>query len=184
MAFGGRWSGTQASDLDTDLALEIPAGSRVLRFRGRVDRIDYTPGSGFRVIDYKTGKGSMLPRDGQLRGGQALQLPIYLRAGELILGIPAASGEAAYHVVSRAGQFKRVTFTGAALESAGNGLDLVLARIADGVATGDFHPEPDAQRACRYCDFDGLCDVGRARQHQRKREDPRAMSFADMRDVE
>ena len=183
IAFGGRWRGQDASPLDTEEFLELPAGSRTLRFRGRVDRIDYTPGERFRVIDYKTGRGYRLPKPGELRGGRALQLPIYLRAGELILGIDARAGQAAYHVVSRASGFKRIDFTGEHLAERAGDLDAILGRIGDGIATGDFHAEPDTN-TCRYCDFDGLCDVGRARQRDRKAQDERAQSFAAMRGME
>lgn len=183
VAFGGRWTGSDASALDTDDPLEITAGSRILRFRGRIDRLDYTPGQRFRVIDYKTGRGAMLPKPGTLAGGTALQLPVYLRAGALILGIPAESGQAAYHVVSRAGDFRQVAFTGDDLAASQGHLDAILARIGDGIATGDFHPEPDPQGTCRYCDFDGVCDVGRVRQRDRKSTDERAASFAAMRDL-
>ena len=36
--------------------------------------------TGFRVVDYKTGRGAQ-GKDGQLAGGEALQLPLYLLAG-------------------------------------------------------------------------------------------------------
>ena len=185
VSFGGRWAGSQAgSRLDTDAMLEIQAGSRTLRFRGRVDRLDFTPGQRFRVVDYKTGSGWGLPKkQGMLGGGTALQLPIYLRAGGMILEMDAAGGEAAYHLVSRAGQLRRIAFTGDDLMARADDLEAVLQRIGDGIASGDFHAEPDPQKACRYCAFDGLCDVGRGRQRNRKAADERAVSFDRMQDI-
>ena len=59
-----------------------------------------------------------------------------------------------------------------------------LARIADGIAGGDFNAQPDGGKACGRCDFNGLCDVGRVRIHDRKREDARIASFAAMREVD
>jgi RecB family exonuclease len=183
VAFGGTWSGTASSPLDSDEPLLVAAGSRTLRMRGRIDRLDYTPGVGFRVVDYKTGKGWGLPKPGELGGGKKLQLPLYLRAGAMVLGVDAASGEAAYHVVSRAGGFKRVAFTGADLTAKDDGLQAILTRIGDGVASGDFHPEPGKDQ-CKYCDFDGLCDIGRDRQRERKADDERAVSFKAMSDIQ
>ena len=46
----------------------------------------------------------------------------------------------------------------------------MLGRIVGGIASGDFHVEPG--EACRYCDYEDLCDVGRLRIAERKRERP------------
>ena len=48
--------------------------------------------------------------------------------------------------------------------------------IAQGVATGDFHPEP-GDKACRYCDFQMLCGPGRKAEAQRKADDPHVEWF-------
>ena len=58
----------------------------------------------------------------------------------------------------------------------------VLGRILDGIAAGDFHPEPSAD-TCRYCDFQDLCDVGRMRIRERKNDDPHVQTFAEMRGI-
>ena len=76
------------------------------------------PMGAFRVIDYKSGSGSGLPKDGQLDGGRALQLPLYLLAGAKLLGIDPSAGEAEYQVVSRRGRLKRIGFSGADLRGA------------------------------------------------------------------
>lgn len=182
VTFGPTWSESPPSPLACEEPLVLAIGANQLRLGGIVDRIDYTPGGAFRVIDYKTGSGSQLPRDGQLKGGQALQLPIYLLAGAMLLDTDAGLGEAAYHVVSRRGRLRRITFTGVALAARRGEFDAVVGRIADGISSGDFHPEP-SEDACRWCDYANLCEIGRRRIRERKADDPRARSFQDMRGI-
>ena len=53
-------------------------GKRAIVLRGRIDRIDLSPdGRQARIIDYKTGYPQPIG-DGEFKGGEALQLPLYL----------------------------------------------------------------------------------------------------------
>ncbi|MCU0308915.1 MAG: exodeoxyribonuclease V subunit gamma, partial [Thermoleophilia bacterium] len=167
-------------------ALEVEVAGRTLRVAGRIDRIDHDgPDGAFRVVDYKSGSDRGLPDDGHLAGGQALQLPLYLLAGAMITGADPAAGEAAYHLVTRRGGFRRIAFAGEVLAARRADLDRVLGRIVGGIEAGDFHAEPGKNAdSCRYCDYDALCDVGRLRTRARKGADPRIASFAAMREVE
>ena len=163
-----------------DKPLEVTVGAHALRLGGRIDRIDHSP-AGFRVVDYKSGRGAK-GKDGQLAGGQALQLPLYVLAGGMLLGRDPAEGEAAFHNISRRGGLKRISFAASDLRDRGDDLTGVLTRIVGGIASGDFHVEPGD--ACRYCDYAELCDVGRERIAQRKRDDPKMVSFAEMKAIE
>ena len=75
------------------------------------------------------------------------------------------------------------SLTGAELAASRESFDGVLGRIVSGSRSGDFHAEPDKQ-ACKWCDFDAVCDIGRNRQTERKAEDERRVSFAQMREIE
>jgi ATP-dependent helicase/DNAse subunit B len=56
----------------------------------------------------------------------------------------------------------------------------MLAAIVDGVARGDFMVAPwDADRACRYCEFDAICPRGRERYVERRQDDGRLRPFVD-----
>jgi ATP-dependent helicase/nuclease subunit B len=181
VGFGITPAGPTASPLATEEPLIVEAAGRRVRLRGSVDRIDRAPG-GFKVIDYKTGAGRYLPKDNRLAKGQALQLPLYLRAAAMMLGIDPSLGSASYVLVSRRGGFKRVRFDGRALAARAEDVETALGLIVGGMGTGDFHPEPG--RACRSCDYANLCDVGRERQRERKADDPRAVAFTTLGDIE
>jgi ATP-dependent helicase/DNAse subunit B len=182
VAFGASFGDELRSALARDEPLEIEVGGRRLLLKGVIDRIDYVPNGAYRVVDYKTGAGGGLPRHGELKGGRSLQLPLYVLAGGLLLGVDHRLGEAAYHVVSRRGRLRQIPFTGADLEARRHDFERVLGRILDGIASGDFHPEP-SDETCRYCNFKHLCDVGRQRIRERKRSDPRIQEFTDLRTI-
>ncbi len=55
----------------------LPYGESTIRFRGKIDRINSSPGGEFAVIDYKTGKA---PSGSDIYQGLKLQLPLYIRA--------------------------------------------------------------------------------------------------------
>ena len=182
VTFGQVWSDSPRSPLAADEPLVLRVDGREIRIGGKVDRIDTGAEGAYRVTDYKSGSGSYLPKDGQLKGGRALQLPLYLLAGAMLLESDPGVGEAAYQVISRRGRLKRIAFTGADLDARRADFDLVLGRIVSGIADGDFHAAP-SDDACRYCDFNGLCDVGRNRIYERKQADPRITSFGEMREI-
>jgi RecB family exonuclease len=182
VAFGPTWSEAPRSPLASDDPLLLDLAGGEVRLGGLIDRIDYEPGGPYRVLDYKTGSGSGLPRAGQLSGGRALQLPLYLLAGAMLLQADVASGQAAYQVMSRRGRLKQIGFTGEDYEARRQEIDAVLGRIVSGISSGDFHPEP-SDDTCRWCDYRQLCDVGRQRIRERKGDDPAIVSFTEMRGI-
>jgi RecB family exonuclease len=179
VAFGGRWSGSDESPYSRDEPLRLEIAGQELRLRGRIDRVEWTPGEAFRIIDYKSGLNR---QKGVFAGGQALQLAIYLLAAADIVGIDVERGTAVYSFATRRGGFTDHFLTGADLRAKWEIFEGVLGRIVSGVTSGDFHAEPG--RHCQWCDFDAACDVGRRRQSERKAEDERRVSFVQMKEVE
>ena len=58
-------------------APELLVGDRVVRFRGRIDRLDESPdGRRVRLVDYKTGKGTT--ESERVGAGRDVQLPVYV----------------------------------------------------------------------------------------------------------
>jgi ATP-dependent helicase/nuclease subunit B len=180
VGFGGRWDTQSESPYSRDEPLVLPVDGHALRLRGRIDRLEWEPGKRFRVLDYKSGRNR---QKGVFEGGKALQLAMYMLAAADIVGIDLEHGSASYEFVTRRGGFTSHTLTGIDLTAARATFDGVLSRIVGGVRNGDFHAEPE-KWACKYCDFDSLCDAARLRQADRKRDDPRRISFTEMKGVE
>jgi RecB family exonuclease len=178
VAFGGRWATADESPYSRDEPLSLEIGGKELRLRGRIDRLEWRPGSAFRIIDYKSGSNR---QKGVFEGGKALQLALYLLAAADLVGIDLEHGTAEYSFATRRGGFTKHELSGSELIASREALDGILGRIVGGVGTGDFHAEPDYQR-CKWCDFDVVCDAGRHRQAERKKEDGRRVSFAAMRE--
>src|SRR5208337_3073240 len=91
--------------------LEIGSGDRVVKLRGRIDRIDLleTPsGRLFRVIDYKTGS---VPSLAEVKRGEMLQLLLYAMAVEkLILGNDVAGPAGVGYWGLKEEGYKELTF--------------------------------------------------------------------------
>lgn len=139
------------------------AGDRRLRFHGTLDRVDRTPG-GAVVIDYKTGRADRY-RDLQadpVAAGTRLQLPVYALAAARRLGdVPV---EAHYWFVTGAGGFERAGYP-VGPDVLGRFTESVTT-LAEGIEAGHFPARPGeathvGYRACRNCDYDAACPVGR-----------------------
>lgn len=188
LRFGPRWQPDADGDphFSTDEPLLIEAGGVTLRFQGRIDRVDWSPGrTAFRVIDYKTGGKSPQHRDDRLSGGRALQLPIYLLAAARALGTDWRRGSAEYFYVSRKGEFKRMRFEGAALDARWDEFVDLLRGLAESVGAGDFHPVPGADGShCQWCDYKAVCDARIVRLAERKAGAEAASRFTRLMEVE
>ena len=155
---------------DDPTSLELPDG-RVLRLRGRVDRVDATEDGGLLVIDYKGGSGRAF--DGlaadPLDGGRRLQLPLYARVVAEKLGWDGP--RTALYWLTRRGDLRPIELE-EALES--DLLRMVSAAL-DGISGGLFPGVPGVAvgwprttfENCKYCDFDRICPTDRQREWAR-----------------
>jgi hypothetical protein len=164
----------------------LPDG-RVLRVRGRIDRIDIERDGTVHVVDYKTGslRGGyeQLSEDNPVVGGTKLQLPLYGLAGRLAVKDPTAAVRAEYWFITSRADFKRAGYdiTPAVLEQATH----VLGEIACGIEAGVFPPHPTPLSTffwieCHTCDPDGLGTAELRKQWDRKRHDPALRAYADL----
>jgi ATP-dependent helicase/nuclease subunit B len=184
--FGPPYFGEEQVALSSDEPLEIKFEGGSLRLVGRIDRVswDTTPPSRFRVVDYKTGKVRD-KRAGQLQGGRMLQLPIYVLAAAKLLGLDPVVGEAAYVYPTRKGEFKTVDWSAQTMAERHGEVRAMLREIADGIARGDFMVAPwDADKACRYCDLNGICPQPRKDYVSRRENDERVAPLLETRSVE
>lgn len=166
--------GLRRPDEQTDLAsraepVHIPLGKSHLRLKGKIDRvdcIDAPAGPGLLVVDYKTGR---LPARTAIHRGSNLQLPLYRRAAEQLLGQHALGG--AFHGLAedaatwfaeckpRAGVLtddtKYAEQDGAAMET--------VASFLNAIRTGRFDLAPGDAAACAHCPYRQICHVSPAR---------------------
>ena len=148
---------------------ELVVGDRVVRFRGRVDRVDARADGGLvRLVDYKTGAG--VTEAERLDQGRDVQLAVYVLAA-LAAGEPAPAGvRAEYRMVRRAAGFKVLPLDA----DPGAVRDDLVATVAVAVAgmTAGLYPRWHDRRRCRFCDAAGRCGVDRLA-FVAKRRDPR-----------
>jgi ATP-dependent helicase/nuclease subunit B len=160
---------------DDQTVLELPDG-RLIKLRGRVDRVDATEDGGLLVIDYKGGSGRAF--DGisadPLKRGRRLQLPLYARVVAEKLGSDGPR-TALYWLTSR-GDLKPIELE-ANLEAE---LMRMVTAALDGISAGLFPGVPGeaigwprlSYENCRYCDFDRICPGDRQREWDNVRHDP------------
>jgi ATP-dependent helicase/nuclease subunit B len=149
---GGR--GTAVDTLEP-LAVELPGG-RVIRARGRVDRID-AAGGVFAVWDYKTGSTYGFDRASPFAEGRKIQPWLYLRMVERRLRESVDPGARAglfgyfFPGVRAAGE--RISWPAERLAAGGD----VLALLCRLIAAGAFVATTDHEKDCAYCDYRAAC---------------------------
>lgn len=154
-------------------AVEVEVSGRMLRFRGRIDRVDRSPdGRRVRLVDYKTGKGGTEAR--RIKGGLDVPLPVY------VLGVLAGAEEpseitAEYRMVRRRSGFTTAPLevgpgTGASLQAMTEQLVATLDVAVDGIERG-VYPRMPSFHGCDFCDAQGRCLVDRL-SYAVKKDDP------------
>jgi ATP-dependent helicase/DNAse subunit B len=180
--FGYRSPGSRKGGLDEPLSLTQEDGT-AFSLRGRMDRVDFSSArDSLRVIDYKTGK---LQGEGDgFCGGTALQLPLYLLAAcRTWKEADLEKSWAEYCSVSRKGRFARIPFHGVGWKEKEANLKKILETISRGIREGTFFPLREIGGSCGWCDFKGLCEHGVDVLFEKKKKDPRAAAFLEMREI-
>lgn len=186
-------SGGVAETLATELAFGLPGaaadavpvalpGGRVVRVRGKADRVDRRADGTLVVIDYKTGSDisyRAITHDDPITGGTHLQLPVYAYAARAVYGADEAGVEAFYWFVGR-GNDRRIGYRVDA--PVDEEFAAAVATIVDGIRGGVFpsvppEPAPTPFVRCRYCDPDGMGTTDRWREWERKLDNPELEGF-------
>lgn len=152
-------------------AIAIPLGNETIRLRGRVDRVDVMPDGRFMITDYKTGTSHHGLKD--IQAGKALQLPLYLRAVEILTGMEGVAGT--YYTLKRGEVRNRPVFwdaslaecfscyTGSQRNGVGDVRELVettlswVQKYLAGIRRGFFPPRLDSGPCPTYCGFKTIC---------------------------
>jgi RecB family exonuclease len=150
---------------DRVVRLALPDG-REVRFAGRLDRVDETPG-GARVVDYKTGGGST-ERE-RIKRRLSVQLPVYQLAVRQTTGEAYAAVTSLYRLVTRKGGFEELELDGDE-PTARARLSALVAEVVEGVEQGLF--PRTSHKSCDYCDIRYACGFSswaraRKREHER-----------------
>lgn len=122
-----------------------------LKVRGRIDRVDRTPG-GLVAVDYKSGKDK--PKPAKDRDGRKLdlQLAVYLAAMKMLYPGENVAGGVYYSLAACK------THKGSAAED--GLLREFLAAVVEAPRTGSLAVRPISKDTCTYCDYDHLCRKG------------------------
>ena len=138
-----------------------------VRIGGRVDRLDRVLDAsgqaiGFAVFDYKT--SSSLPTFGQIESGQELQLPIYIMAGQLLLGDDQRGLDcllACYYQIRNgvakwkariepdSKRYSREVLIESAREN--------IIKFVESIRAGRFPVSPGDVNSCRFCEMKTIC---------------------------
>jgi len=180
--FGHASRGSRSGAADEPVSLSLEDGT-AFSLRGRMDRVDFSPArDSLRVIDYKTGK--LQGEEDGFCGGTTLQLPLYLMAAcRIWKEADLEKSWAEYCSVSRKGKFARIPFHGDRWEEKEGNLKKILETISRGIREGTFFPFRENDRDCGYCDFKNLCEHGVDVLFEKKKKDPRAKAFLEMREI-
>jgi ATP-dependent helicase/DNAse subunit B len=168
--------------LETDFScpFELDGGER-LTFRGRIDRIDLdNAGRRARVIDYKTGRPTAI-EDGEFKGGEALQLPIYLCAATSLLK-DVEVVEADYYFVTRAAEYRKTPFTRKDWPGKLTTLRKITGALIQGMRQGLFVARPSS---CSRggCLYPWLCTPAAEVLYERKSQDPKIRFFEGIKEI-
>ena len=158
---------------------ELQVGRRLVRFRGRVDRVDRSAdGRRVRLVDYKTGKGKTEAE--RVGAGHDVQLPVYVLA--LLAGDERRVAEvvAEYRMVRRQGGFKTRLLPGSP-DEVREGLRTTLAVAIAGIDDGFYPRLPDRQR-CKFCDAADACGADRVA-FAAKASDPRLRPILGLEEI-
>jgi len=152
---------------------------KVLRFRGKIDRVDQGPDGAMFVSDYKTGKGEPYKklRDAAdpTQAGTTLQLGLYAEA----VADQFETGTVATHywMVNTKASHARYGYEWT--ETRRDHLTRVLSAISEGIehgifpaVPGDFQSHYGTHDNCKYCEFDAVCPKDRAEHSADKADAP------------
>jgi len=133
--------------------LQIRLEAEVIHLHGVIDRVDQNARGQMRVVDYKTGGSNLTNAD--LKSGRRLQMPIYALAAQEALNLGEVV-EGFYWKIrdAEASSFKLSKFKTGDEEGPAAAYSVLIAHIArilDGIRSGQFPPRPPKGGCPPYC---------------------------------
>lgn len=172
------------ADFGTNPVVSIKCEGKEVRFRGRPDRVDSSPGgSAAFVIDYKTGspQGTVRERSSDpFLKGCSLQLPVYACAArEMLPDTTQASARYLHLLQDKDVEQVEIAMTPDKVFR----FEYLLSALVSTIENGLFPANPgDASNAssfenCRYCRYDRICPKDRDKIWQAKSKDPQISRY-------
>ncbi len=183
--FGMGKTAREDPELSTDEELILKTGEDMLRFCGKIDRIDLSAdGTKARIIDYKTGSNKKWV-DNAFQGGKSIQLAVYLSALPVLMReIDISLSDGILLSSSYVHHFKKVWFSGHALKQRKKEFEWILQAISHGIKKGQFIPKPGTDlENCKFCDFKMICGKGILKIFERKCADPVTKDLFDLEKI-
>lgn len=150
--------GPEDTDSHPPVELTLEDGT-VVRFRGKVDRIDQQSDSSVRVIDYKTGKADKYKslKEHPTAEGTRYQLPVYGLFART-LADSSANVSAEYWFISKAGGFAKIGYsvTDEVVEQLRADVGLIISALRNGI----FPPRPESDRYVNFTTMMGAQELG------------------------
>ncbi|MDQ0617340.1 PD-(D/E)XK nuclease family protein [Arthrobacter globiformis] len=150
--------GPEDTDSHPPVELTLEDGT-VVRFRGKVDRIDQQSDGSVRVIDYKTGKADKYKslKEHPTAEGSRYQLPVYGLFART-LADSSANVSAEYWFISKAGGFAKIGYsvTDEVVEQLRADVGLIISALRNGI----FPPRPESDRYVNFTTMMGAQELG------------------------
>ncbi len=131
-----------------------------IKIRGVIDRIDVSNSGQYRVVDYKSGAGSISAREAL--EGRNMQLPIYAMAlSRAIRPGAVVTGGSFYSVTSgeRTGGMDLEKNDPDVLSIVGQN----IAKFVKGAKGGNYNVRPSSPSSCDHCDHQQVCRISELR---------------------
>ena len=129
---------------------------RVIRLRGRIDRINQLADGSYEIVDYKTGKFWRPGWKGVFAQGTRLQHALYSLAAHWLLNARGKKNvqirHAAYLFPTERGWYQRVEI----LQDGGKQVLGVLNDLCDVIEAGAFVHAAESE-SCKWCEFSAAC---------------------------
>ena len=143
--------------------LELVQGSRSIKLRGKIDRIDVAEtvdGLRFRVIDYKSGS---VPTTSEVKQGSMLQLPLYAMAVQRLILAEEQAGlfDLGYWSLRKDG-FKSIVFDN--WDEDQSILEAYVLDLVDELRRGVFAVDSQDPGCESFCEYREVCRVRQVRQ--------------------
>lgn len=156
---------TQRDPASFSCVANVGNGSKL---HGIVDLIERSIDGNLRLTDYKSGE-ARTANTLVVGGGEVLQPALYSLAVEALLKKPVTQGRL-YYCTAAGGFAERIV----AIEPQARRAAEEVLKIVDGAVEDPFFPPAPRERACEWCDFQGVCGPYEEIRASRKDQKPLA----------